>query len=153
MSHQPKSLTVAVVTVEGPTDPQSVTLRIFSTPPDQLSYDPVKGVVERAGRASKSMNFSTRIDPKLPTARRLRSTTIDGLMYQLPRLAEGALQRLIDVTKDRLKTAFNDLTPQEVFELDSWLGTRVRAAQGEARLRWGFVRGVFNTVRQAHEPN
>jgi hypothetical protein len=77
--------------------------------------------------------------------------TIEFLKYQLPRLAEGqnTLQRLIDISKDRLETAWDALTPQDITELDSWLSSRVGATKGEARLRWGFVRGVFDTVREA----
>jgi hypothetical protein len=76
---------------------------------------------------------------------------IEHLKYQLPRLAEGqcTLHRLIDVTKDRIETTWDELTPQEIYELDAWLGSRVRATKGEARLRWCFVRGVFDTVREA----
>jgi hypothetical protein len=72
------------------------------------------------------------------------------LKDQLPRLAEGrySLQRLTDLTRDRLETAWDEMTPEEVCELDAWLGNRVRATEGEARLKWGFVRDVFDTVRE-----
>ena len=82
-------------------------------------------------------------------------SAIDHLEYQLGQFAEGryTLNRLIDLTKDRLETTWVELTRQDVQRLDCWLRDKIRANKGEARLRWGFVRGVFDTVREARGPN
>jgi hypothetical protein len=79
-----------------------------------------------------------------------RMAAIDHLKYQLPRFAEGqyTLQRMIDVARDRLEANWEELTSQDINELENWLGGRVRSAKGEARLRWGYVRGIFDTVRE-----
>jgi hypothetical protein len=96
-----------------------------------------------------------RIDPTLPPATRsLRTATLERLKYQLLRLAEGqyTLQRLSDVSRDRLETAWDELTPQDFSELDKWLRSRVGATKQEACVKWAFVRDVFDTVREEHGP-
>jgi len=77
--------------------------------------------------------------------------TVDHLKYQLMGLAEGThtLDRLIDIAKERVETAWAGLRPEDINELDSWLTSRGGLTRGEARLRWRFVRGVFATVRDA----
>ena len=82
-------------------------------------------------------------------------SAVDHLEYQLGQFAEGryTLSRLIDLSKDRLETTWDELTRQDVQQLDSWLRDKIRATKGEARLRWGFVHGVFDTVREARGPN
>jgi hypothetical protein len=76
---------------------------------------------------------------------------VEHLKYQLTGLAKGqyTLSRSIDLAKDLIETAWNELTPQDIGELDSWLKTQVRATKGEVHLRWGFVCGVFDIVREA----
>jgi hypothetical protein len=75
---------------------------------------------------------------------------VDHLEFQLARFAEGqyTLDRLIDLSKDRLESAWGELTRQDVDYLDSWLSDKIRASNGEERLRWGFVRGIFETIRE-----
>jgi hypothetical protein len=82
-------------------------------------------------------------------------SAVGHLEYQLGQFAEGryTLSRLIDLSKDRLETTWDELTRQDVQQLDSWLRDKIGASKGEARLRWGFVHGVFDTVREARGPN
>jgi hypothetical protein len=82
-------------------------------------------------------------------------SVIDHLEDQLGQFAEGGytLSRLIDLSKDQFETVWDELTRQDVQQLDSWLRGKIRATKGEARIRWGFVRGVFDTVREARGPN
>ena len=82
-------------------------------------------------------------------------SVIDHLEDQLGQFAEGryTLSRLIDLSKERLETTWDELTRQDVQQLDSWLRDKIRATKGEVRLRWGFVHGVFDTVREARGPN
>ena len=82
-------------------------------------------------------------------------SAVDHLEYQLGQFAEGryTLSRLIDLSKDRLETTWDELTRQDVQQLDSWLRDKIRATKGEARIRWGFVHGVFDTVCEARGPN
>jgi hypothetical protein len=76
---------------------------------------------------------------------------VEHLKYQLSRLAESrcTLSRLIDLANERHETAWNELTPQDIGELDGWLRSQITATKGETHLRWGFVQGVFDTVREA----
>jgi hypothetical protein len=78
---------------------------------------------------------------------------VDHLEFQLARFSEGqyTLDRLIDLSKDRLESAWDELTRQDVGDLDSWLSDKIRA-DGEARLRWGFVRGIFEAIREVRGP-
>jgi hypothetical protein len=87
------------------------------------------------------------IDPTLPVARSSAVAASEHLRHQLTGLAEGqhTLHPLIHITRERV--AWDGLTPQDIDALDSWLISRVGVAKGESRLRRGFVRGVFDTVR------
>jgi hypothetical protein len=80
---------------------------------------------------------------------------VDYLEYQLVRFAEGqcTLNRLIDLSKDRLEAAWDGLTRQDIGQLGSWLSDQVRTTDGEVRLRWGFVRGIFDTIRETRGSN
>jgi hypothetical protein len=95
-----------------------------------------------------------RIDPKLLAKRSSAVAAVEHLKYQLTGLAEGqhTLHRLIDIAKERVETAWDGLTPEDIGALDSWLSSRAGVTKGEARLRWGFVRGVFDTVREERGP-
>ena len=97
-----------------------------------------------------SVCFETRIEPTLPSTRR-RIATLEHLKYQLSRLVESpyTLQRLIHASRDRFESAWNDLTPDDIGELNSWLNSRAEAAKGEARVKWGIVASVFWGVREA----
>jgi hypothetical protein len=101
-------------------------------------------------RRRSAMLEPTRIDPTLPIARSSTVAAVEHLKYQLTGLADGqhTLHRLIDIAKERVETAWDGLTPQDIGALDSWLNSRAGVAKGEARLRWGFIRGVFDTVRE-----
>jgi hypothetical protein len=109
----------------------------------------------KALELEKRQREPTRIDPALPSTRSSRTTTVEHLKYQLTGLVEGRymLNRLIDVAKDRLETGWNGLTPQDVGELDGWLRSQVGASKAEARLRWGFIRGILDTIREARGSN
>lgn len=78
-------------------------------------------------------------------------SVIGHIEYQLCRFAEGhyTVNRLIDLAKDQLDTVWDELPRQEVKQLDNWLRNQVRTTNGEARLRWGLVREVFDTVLEA----
>jgi hypothetical protein len=80
---------------------------------------------------------------------RRSAIVVEHLKYQLTGLAEGqcTFSRLIDLAKDRLATDWMELTPEDAGELDRWLRSRVGATSGEVRLRWGFVRGLFEVLR------
>jgi hypothetical protein len=83
-----------------------------------------------------------------------RVARIDRLEGQLTFLAQGqhTVRRLIDLATERLETAWDDLTPGDIGELESWLVSRSDAARGEVQIRWVFVRGVFAAIREAHGP-
>jgi hypothetical protein len=88
-----------------------------------------------AGRTRRRSYVSrpTRIDPTMPATRSLRMAVVEHLKYQLTGLAEGqyTLSRSIDLAKDLIETAWNELTPQDIGELDSWLKTQVRATRAK----------------------
>lgn len=73
----------------------------------------------------------------------------EHLKYQLTGLtgSQYTPHRLIDIAKERVETAWGGLKAQDITDLDNWLASRTGSATGEERLRWGFVRGIFESVR------
>lgn len=90
------------------------------------------------------------VDPMQPAGRKLAMTAVNYIMYQLTGLAEGqyTLHRLIDVVKERFDTTWDELTGEDIDAIDHWLSSRVCASQGEVRLRWGFIRGLLETLHE-----
>jgi|HubBroStandDraft_1064217.scaffolds.fasta_scaffold540070_2 hypothetical protein len=77
-------------------------------------------------------------------------TAIDHLKDQLASLAgdgDYTVYRLIDLAKELLDTARDDLTSDEMDELDDWLSRQFDANRGAARIRWGLLHGVFDSVQ------
>ena len=76
---------------------------------------------------------------------------IEHVKLQLIRLveAEHMLGRLIDLTKERLETAGTGLTKEDVGELSSWLTYRLHTTKGRTRIKWRFVCGVFDELRDS----
>jgi hypothetical protein len=100
-------------------------------------------------RRNGSVRGLTQID-LMRGAKRRSAVVIEHLKYQLTGLVEGqyTFSRMIDLAKDQLATAWmDDLTPEDAGELDSWLKSRIGATSREVRLRWGFIRGLFDVVR------
>jgi hypothetical protein len=89
-------------------------------------------------RRRSHVSRPTRVDPTMRATRSLRMAVVEHLKYQLTGLAEGqyTLSRSIDLAKDLIETTWNELTPQDIGELDSWLKNQVRATKGEVHLRW-----------------
>ena len=76
--------------------------------------------------------------------------SIDHLKDQLASLAcdgDHILYRLIDLAKGQLDAALDDLAPDDLDELDGWLSRQFDDTSGAVRIRWGIIRGVFDSVR------
>jgi hypothetical protein len=99
------------------------------------------------------MEPRTRIDPT-PITLRSRLSAMDQLKDQLTSLAQGrhTVNRFIDLAKDRLETAWDELRPEETGELGIWLSSRIQAGTGTAKIKWDLIRGVFEAVRDARVP-
>jgi hypothetical protein len=77
-------------------------------------------------------------------------TPIDQLKDQLSPLvgSESVVRRLVELADARLDAMWDELTSEEVSELDSWLGNFAQAVRREEQIKWGLVRDVFATIRE-----
>jgi hypothetical protein len=101
------------------------------------------------------MDPPTRIDPTLTITPRSRSRAMDQFKDQLTSCAEGrhTVDRLIYLAKDRLESALDEIRPEDAGELRVWLNSRAQAGTEEAKIKWDLIRGVFDTMRDARDPN
>jgi len=101
------------------------------------------------------MDPPTRIDPTLTITPRSRSSAMDQFKDQLTSCAEGrhTVDRLIYLAKDRFELALDEIRPEDAGELRVWLSSRAQAGTGKAKIKWDLIRGVFDTMRDARDPN
>jgi hypothetical protein len=80
---------------------------------------------------------------------------MDQFKDQLTSCAEGrhTVDRLIYLAKDRFELALDEIRPEDAGELRAWLNSRAQAGTGKAKIKWDLIRGVFDTMRDARDPN
>jgi hypothetical protein len=96
----------------------------------------------------------TGVDPTLAITPRSRLTAMDQLKDQLTTCAEGrhTVDRLVNLAKERLEPALDEIRLEDARELGVWLNSRAQAGTAEAKIKWAVIRGVFETVRDARGP-
>jgi hypothetical protein len=92
---------------------------------------------------------ASRIDPTLPATPSLRPVAVDHLKDRLTFLANGhhRVHHLMALTRDLLRSGWDEFTFENLDELDGWLAGRMQAGRAETRIRWTIIRDVFVSVR------
>jgi hypothetical protein len=100
------------------------------------------------------MAARTGVDPILAITSRSRLTAMDQLKDQLTTCAEGrhTVDRLINLAKEGLEPALDEIRPEDTRELGVWLNSRAQAGTAEAKIKWDLIRGVFEAMRDARGP-
>lgn len=66
--------------------------------------------------------------------------------------ADYTTPRLTQLTRQRIEAVWNDLSPKQISELDTWLLDQQLAAQGRAQIEWTYIRATFTSILQAGGP-